>query len=454
MKTTRIAAGAGYAGDRIEPALDIIRRGNVDYIIFECLAERTIALAQKEKLENPDRGYNPLLQYRMERILPLLKEHPLKIVTNMGAANPVAAVKKIHEIACRCDLPHLRIAAVEGDDVLDDIERYYDLPIMETGEKLGTLAGSIVSANAYMGSEPISQALAQGADIVVTGRVADPSLVTGPLMHEFGKSYEDYPFLGKCVVAGHLLECGGQVTGGYFADPGIKDVPELWNLGFPILTFGENGSMVLEKLPGTGGLLNTETVKEQLLYEIQDPTSYITPDVVADFTGIAVEDVGKGEVVVSGAGGKPNTDTFKVSVGYLDGWIGEGEISYGGRNARARAELAGKIIRERLRMLDYKYRELRIDMLGVDSLFGDAMPAAVDPVEVRLRVSARVDTERQAEEIGREVEALYTNGPAGGGGARGYTHKIVSVASFLIPREVVRPRISWEAREEERCEAV
>lgn len=443
MKTIRIAAGAGYAGDRIEPALDIIKRGNVDYMIFECLAERTIAQAQIEKLENCNKGYNPLLEYRMERVIPLLKMHPLKIVTNMGAANPVAAARKIHEIACACGLSYLRIAAVEGDDILNEIQQYYDLPIIETGGLLWALARSIVSANAYIGSEPITQALAAGADIVVTGRVADPSLVAGPLMYEFARSYDNYPFLGKCIVAGHLLECGGQVTGGYFADPGSKDVPELWNLGFPISTFGENGSMVLEKLPGTGGLLNTQTVKEQLLYEIQDPANYITPDVVADFTGIMVEDIGKGEVVVSGADGKPNTDTLKVSIGYLDGWIGEGEISYGGCGAKARAELAGEIIRQRLKMLDYECREFRIDMLGVNSLFCGAMSVGTEPVEVRLRVSARVETERQAQVIGREVEALYTNGPAGGGGARSYVRKVMSVASVLIPREVVQTRIRW-----------
>jgi len=352
MKTIRIASGAGYAGDRIEPALDIIQRGNADYIIFECLAERTIALAQKEKLENPKKGYNPLLEYRMQKVIPLLAKHPLKIVTNMGAADPAAAADKIYEIACAHGLHYLKIVSIEGDDILADIGRYYDLPIMETGEKLGSIAGSIVSANAYTGGEAISEALAQGADIVITGRVADPALVAGPLMYEFGKSYSDYDFLGKAIVAGHLLECGGQVTGGYFADPGIKDVPELWNLGFPILAFGENGSMVLEKLPGTGGLLNAETAKEQLLYEIQDPANYLTPDVVADFSNITVEDIGKGEVLISGATGKPCTGTLKVSVGYLDGWIGEGEISYGGYNARARAELAGEVIRKRLLKLN------------------------------------------------------------------------------------------------------
>lgn len=444
MRKIRVASGAGYAGDRIEPALDIITKGKADYIIFECLAERTIALAQKDKMENPDRGYNPLLEYRMERILPLLARHPVKIVSNMGAANPAAAARKIYEMACQYGLEGIKVAAVQGDDVLDSLSSYYDQPIIETGEPLSVLQGKILSANAYIGARPIADAFRLGADIVITGRVADPSLVVGPLMYEFDKPFDDFDFMGKCTVAGHLLECGGQVTGGYYADPGVKDVPNLWNLGFPILTFGENGSMVLEKLPGTGGILNSDTVKEQLLYEIQDPANYLTPDVVADFSGVTVEDLGNEEVVVRGAGGKPGTGMLKVSVGYLDGWIGEGEISYGGTNARARAELAAEIVSRRLMVKDFDTREFRTDLLGINSLYGKALPHREAPVEIRLRLSARLDTQEQAEAIGREVEALYTNGPAGGGGARGYSRKIISVASFLIPQEVVTPSITWE----------
>lgn len=444
MKTIRIGGGAGYAGDRIEPALDLIRRGQLDYIIFECLAERTIALAQKDKLQDETKGYNPLLDYRMEKVIPLLKAHPVKIVTNMGAAHPTAAARRIADIAAKNGLAGLKIAAVEGDDILPAIERNLELEIMETGEKLETLKEKIVSANAYMGGNAIAEALADGADIVVTGRVADPSLVTGPLVYEFGKSWEDYDFLGKATVAGHLLECAGQVTGGYYADPGKKDVPDLWNLGFPILTFRYDGTIELEKLPGTGGLLNTHTVKEQLLYEIQNPASYFTPDVVADFSSIRVEQIGADQVRVTGATGQPRTGTLKVSVGYRDGWIGTGEISYGGRNCAARGMLAREILEHRFaEQYEDQPEEMRYDLIGMNSLYQGALAAGTGPVEVRLRAAARTARKDQAERIGKEVEALYTNGPAGGGGVRNSVTEVVSVASVLVPEYTVQPKISW-----------
>jgi len=443
MKSIRIGSGAGYAGDRIEPAIDIIKYGDLDYIIFECLAERTIALAQKEKLENPDKGYNNLLEYRMEKIMPVLQAHPVKIITNMGAANPTSAAEKIYEIAKKHDLPHLKIAAIEGDNVLKNLPDYQNETILENGNTVQMLGDSIISANAYIGAKQITEALASGADIIVTGRVADPSLVTGPIMYEFGKSYDDYDFLGKSIVAGHLIECSGQVTGGYFAVPGKKDVPELWNLGFPILTFKDNGDIELEKLPGTGGILNTATVKEQLLYEIQDPANYLTPDVIADFTKITVHQMENERVSVRGATGKKPTGKYKVSIGFLDGWIGEGEISYGGRSALERAKLSSEIVKKRMEILQLKFKEVRFDLIGVNSLFGNALLNENEPIEIRLRISAIANTEAEAAKIGQEVETLYTNGPAGGGGARSYLRKIVAINSILISAEVISPRIIW-----------
>ena len=443
MKTIRIAAGAGYAGDRIDPALDIIRRGNAGYMIFECLAERTIALAQKEKLDNAKAGYNHLLDYRMELVIPLLRGQPVKIVTNMGAANPGAAAERIYEIAREHSLGNLKIAAVEGDDVLNRVTADPGLMIMETDEPLCSISDKIISANAYMGALGISKALEHGADIVVTGRVSDPSLVTGPLMFEYGRSYEDHDFLGKTILAGHLLECGAQVTGGYFADPGKKDVPELWDIGFPILTFHENGSLTLEKLPETGGLLDAHTVKEQLLYEVQDPANYLTPDVIADFSHVVIRQLDENKVAVSGATGKPRTGTLKVSVGYVDGWLCTGEISYGGQNCLARAKLAEEIIKRRMARYSFKPYETRYDLLGVNSLFRDAIQPPKDYNEIRLRVAIRTATEEQAETIGLEIETLYTNGPAGGCGVRSSSSRVVSIASVLIPENAVSPTITW-----------
>jgi Protein of unknown function (DUF1446). len=449
MRTVKIASGAGFGGDRIEPALDIIKQDAADYIMFECLAERTIALAQKKKLDNPELGYNPLLDYRMKKVIPLLKKHPIKIITNMGAANPVAAAKRIYELACESDMEDLKVAVIIGDNVIESIKRFYDHEIMENGEKLESLDGKIISANAYIGGRSISRALAKGADIVVTGREADPLLCSGPLMYEFGKSYEDYEFLGKTVVAGHLLECGGQVTGGDFADPGKKDVPDLWNLGFPIVEFEESGDFTISKLPDTGGMVTEATVKEQLLYEIQDPANYITPDVIADFSNLKTEQIKKDTVKVTGGSGKAATKTYKVSVGYEDGYIGTGEISYGGRNCLARGNLCIRIIEEHMKELADRVLEQRLDMIGVNSLFGNTSAIPTEPAEVRIRLAIRTENREDAKEAGREIESLYTNGPAGGGGARSGVSHIIAIASILMDKTCIQEDILWEGKKDE-----
>ncbi|WP_138295377.1 MULTISPECIES: acyclic terpene utilization AtuA family protein [unclassified Clostridium] len=438
MKTIRIGSGAGYGGDRIEPAIDLMNHGALDYIIFECLAERTIALAQLEKLSAPDKGYNPLFEMRMERILEALKTRRTKVITNMGAANPLAAAEKAVEMARAQGLAHLKIAAVTGDDLLPQLERHLDEPVIETGRPLRELQADIVSANAYLGCAGIVEALQGGADIVITGRVADPALVLGPLVYEFGWSMQDYDRLGKGTIAGHLLECAGQVTGGYFCDPGVKDVPELWNLGFPIAQVDEEGHLVITKLPQSGGLVSEQTVKEQIIYELQDPAQYFTPDCMADFQYVSVAQQGKDRVAVSGATGQAPNGKYKVSVGYQDCFIGEGQISYGGSTALARAKLAGEVVQKRLEAIGCRYDELRIDLMGVDSLYREQIATplmAGMPCEVRLRVAARCRSQQDAALVGNEVEALYTNGPAGGGGAVKSLRKIVSVASILVPRD-------------------
>jgi hypothetical protein len=269
-------------------------------------------------------------------------------------------------------------------------------------------------------------------------------------MYEFGKSYDDVDFLGKCTLVGHLLECGSQVMGGYFADPGYKDVPDLWNIGFPIAVFGADGSMRIEKLPDAGGKVTAATVKEQLLYEIHDPASYLTPDVVADFSAVTVEENNDQAVIVAGATGRQRTGKLKVSVGYLNGYVGEGEISYGGPGALSRAQLAAEIVRRRFEVIGLDLSEVRVDLIGVNSLFGEAGQSVeqrnrqnTDCRDVRLRVAGRTTTEEQARLIGREVEALYTNGPAGGGGARAYSRQIVSIASILIPETDVAETVTY-----------
>lgn len=445
MKSIKIGSGAGYSDDRLEPALDIIRYGNVDYIVFECLAERTIAIAQQRKMKDSKVGYDSLLEYRMEQVLPLCAEKKVKVVTNMGAANPKAAAEMIKQIAENQGLHNLKIAAITGDDVFSEIGRYQNEALLENDRLIQELGSSIVSANAYIGAKGIVQALEAGADIVITGRAADPSLFLAPMIYEFGWSFDDAELLGKGTIGGHLMECGAQITGGYFADPGYKDVPELWNVGFPIMEVDEKGGYQISKLEDAGGLVSLATVKEQLLYEIHDPANYLTPDVIADFTNVQVEEMANDVVKVSGGSGKSKTGLLKTSIGYKEGYIAEAEISYGGAGSVARAQLAKTIIEKRLATQNIEAIEMRYDFIGLNSLYGNALSSTQEAPEARLRVAARTDDEYTAKAIIREVESLYTNGPAGGGGIRSNIKEIVSIGSILIPEEDTDINVSyWE----------
>lgn len=438
MRTIRLGSGAGYSGDRIEPAVELAEHGDIDYLVFECLAERTIALAQQAKLKDPDGGFDPLLEVRIRAALPVCASKGIRIITNMGAANPVAAARKTAAIAAELGLHDLKIAAVTGDDVLDLVlEGNYRLE--ETGGTVADLGDGIISANAYLGVGPICDALAAGAQVVITGRVADPALFMAPLVHEFGWALDDWTRLGQGTVVGHLLECAGQVTGGYFADPGFKDVPELARLGFPIGEVDENGNIVVTKVTSAGGRVTAATCKEQLLYEIHDPRRYLQPDVVADFSDVTVEEIAADRVRVVGGHGTAPTGLLKVSVGYVDGYVGEGQISYAGPGALARARLALDIVRERLRLTNVRTSEARFDLIGVDSLHGAELSSRdAEPYEVRIRVTGRTASLAEAIRIGNEVETLYTNGPAGGGGATKSAREIVAVQSVLLPRDLVK----------------
>ena len=441
MKKVRLGSGAGYSGDRIDPAVELARFGNLDYLVFECLAERTIALAQQSKRSGVSEGYDPLLVDRMNAVLPHCVSNGVKIISNMGAANPIAAATKTQETAQALGLTGLRIAAILGDDVLDHMPG--SNTFMENGEPVASVAGRLVSANAYLGAGPIIEALAAGADIVLTGRAADPSLFLAPLIHEFGWDPSDWNLLGQGTAVGHLLECAGQLTGGYFADPGYKDVPGLAHLGFPLAEVSSDGKAILTKVEGSGGCLTQATCIEQLLYEIQDPASYITPDVIADFSQVQFADLGHDRVRVSGATGKPRPEMLKVSVGFHDGWIGEGQISYAGPGAVARAQLAEQILAERLQSA--RLSELRFDLIGMNSIHGGRLsPKSCEPWEVRLRTIARAGAREHAAIAPREVEALYTNGPAGGGGVSTSVRETIAILSTLIPADLPRPSIHIE----------
>ena len=443
MKKIRLGSGAGYSGDRIEPAVELAEKGEIQYLCFECLAERTIAIAQQAKMKDPAQGYDALLAARMEAVLPICHKKGIKIITNMGAANPQAGAAKIKQIAEKLNIKGLKIAAVSGDDVLAAI-RDQELTIEETGAKLSTIKDKLVSANAYLGVAPIIEALQAGADIVITGRVADPALFIAPLVYEFGWSLDDWNLMGQATVIGHLLECAGQVTGGYFADPGFKDVPGVGHLGFPIAEVGADGSLVITKVESAGGMVTLATCKEQLLYEIHNPKTYFTPDVVADFTGVKMEQIGKDQVRVSGGTGGAKTGLLKVSLGYVDSYIGEGQISYAGPGAVNRGQLALDIVKERLEFMGVKMQENRYDLMGVDSLHGEKLSAGHDPYEVRVRVTGRTETMAEAVRIGNEVETLYTNGPAGGGGAWKSAREVVAMVSVIVPDSVVNYSVQYE----------
>ncbi|MCC5468257.1 acyclic terpene utilization AtuA family protein [Pelosinus baikalensis] len=444
MGTIRIGSGAGYSGDRIEPAVELVEKGNIQYLIFECLAERTIAIAQQAKMKDPNAGYDGLLTQRMEAVLLRCKEKGIKIITNMGAANPIAGAQKIKEIAQQLGISGLKIAAVTGDDVVD-VVRDGDYTILETGEKLSTIKDNIVSANAYLGTRPIVEALRGGADVIITGRVADPALFMAPLLYEFNWSEENWDIMGQGTVIGHLLECAGQITGGYFADPGYKDVQGLARLGFPIAQVQEDGTFVITKVPGSGGKVTLATCKEQLLYEIHNPAAYITPDVVADFTGVHFTEVGENEIKVTGGKGQPKTEFLKASIGYVDSYMGEGQISYAGPGAVNRGKLALEIVEERLKLMGVQYQELKLDLIGIDSLHGSNLSKSEhEPYEVRARVTGRTQNMKEAICIGNEVETLYTNGPAGGGGATKSAKQVVAMVSALVPRSLINYKLHYE----------
>ena len=439
MKTLRIGSGAGYSGDRIEPAVELASRGDLDYLVFECLAERTIALAQQVRISDPQGGYDPLLSERMRRVLPFVGrrdgQRRLRVITNMGAANPVSAAIEVRRIADELGL-HLNVVAAVGDDVLQVLQPEL---MLDNGKTLGSLGERLISANAYLGVDAILEALHADADVVITGRVADPSLFLAPQMFEFGWAAHDWQRLGRGTLVGHLLECAGQVSGGYFADPGFKDVDDLARLGFPLAEINADGEAVITKVTGSGGRVSRATCTEQLIYEVHDPAAYLTPDVTADFSHVSFVEEGLDRVRALGADGRARPEQLKVSVGYLDGWIGEGQMSYGGPGAVARAQLARDIVLKRLELMGVNMQEVRAELIGMDSLHGPR--SNVEPWEVRLRVAARCEARSDAVRVGNEVETLYTNGPSGGGGASKSVRQVVAVASLLLARSAVNPRI-------------
>lgn len=451
-KTVHIGCGAGFMGDRFDASLAILEdmktREGPKYLMFEVLAERTLAVALNVKRSDPTKGYSPYLEHYIRPALAKAKEGGVTIVSNMGAANPEGAARRVLELAEELGVEGVTVATVTGDDLLERIPAD-EIAAMDTMEGIGFEGRPIVAANAYLGARPVADAVATGADVVLVGRTTDSALALGPLIHEFGWMEDDLDRLAQGTVAGHLLECGGQVTGCYFADPGFKDVPDVAHAGFPIAECHADGTFTITKPANTGGLVNRQTVTEQLLYEMHDPSAYLVPDVVLDCTGLdAIED-GPNRVRISGARGKPPPPTLKATVSVDGGWLGEAFMTYSGPNALARADLAGDIVRSRLTGQGMN-EPVRIEVLGTGATHdgGSAERRAKRNLpsdgEYTVRIATQSVDREKAQTIADELMMLYCSGPAAGGGYRSSVTSQIQTASVLIPRERIEPHVKVE----------
>ena len=438
-QTYRIGTGAGFSSDRLDPAIDLVKRGQLNTIIFECVGERTLAFGHRDRAADPKLGYNALLETRLRALLPLCHAHGTRLITNMGVANPDAAAQLAVRIAHELGLNGLRIAAVTGDDVRTLI--HDESPLHEPSCTVAETGRSILGANAYLGADAIIPALEDDAHVIITGRVADPSLFLAPIQHHFNWAADDWTQLGAGTLVGHLMECAAQVTGGYFADPGYKSVPNLAYVGFPIAEVCADGTAVITKLTDTGGMVNTQTVKEQLLYEVHNPNAYLTPDVTADFSRVNVAEVGADRVQVSNAGGAARPDQLKVTVAFDGGYLAEAEVSYAGPGAVDRAALASTIVKDRINKVHGIQTSCRTDLIGLNALHQLETESTPNVQDVRLRTALRTNKHDAAQALLWEVESLLCCGPAGGAGYRGRIEPSVLTYSTFVKRDQVTSKI-------------
>jgi hypothetical protein len=446
----RIASGQGFWGDLQSAPYDQVSKGPIDYIMMDFLAEVTMSIMQKQKKRNPELGYAKDLVPLIEHILPTCMEKNIKIITNGGGVNPSGCRDAIFKWARKKGIKNLKIGVVLGDDILDQLDalKAKDIPLnnMETGEKLESVREKVMSANVYFGAWPIVDALEQGAQVVITGRTTDTGLTLAPMLHEFGWKHDDCDKIAAGTVAGHILECGGQASGGNFS-ANWRSVPDLAHIGFPIAEAYPNADIVITKHENTGGLVSMQTVKEQLMYEIGNPRNYLTPDCIADFTTIQLEEVGKDRVKMSGVKGKPATDTYKVSMSYLDGYTAFGTLTYAWPDALEKAKAADQILRTRLADLGLKFEEIRSEFMGYNSCHGplSVMPNEIN--EVVLRVGVRSHDHHSVERFGMELAPLILTGPpavTGFAGGRPKPSEVIAYWPALIPKTAVTPRVVVE----------
>ena len=453
MKTVRIGAGQGFYGDSLLPVLDVARHGDVKYIAFDTLAELTLAILEKGRKKDPEQGYTKDVVPMMHNLLPLCRERGIRLVTNAGGINPPGAARAVARVAKELGLP-LKIAIVTGDDVserLPELVKKHHLKDKETGRPLDEIAGSLYFSSVYLGADTIRRALDTGADVVITGRTTDTAQFLGPILHEFGWAEDDWDKLAQGIILGHLMECSGQVTGGNLS-VGWQDVPELERIGYPVAEVSEDGSFILTKPAGTGGRVNLRTVKEQFLYEIHDPREYITPDVICDLTTTQLAEVGPDRVRVSDTRGRPRPATLKGLVGYPNGWMGEGFISFAWPDALAKAERAEHIIRRRLEMLGVQAQEIHTEYIGINSLQLALAPQPPDPDlinEVRLRIAIRTQNRADCEKLAREFPPILLSGPPTAAAVAGTPapRELLGLGSFLIPREEIYPHVQIAVEE-------
>jgi len=454
MKTVRVGNGQGFWGDSLDAPVELLRGGDIDYIGMDYLAEVTLSIMMRQKLKNPDLGYATDFIDFVRRVLPELKQRNVRVLTNAGGLNPRACRARIHEVAEELGLSGVRVGVVEGDDVFARlgslVDAGHELRNMDTGEPLAPIVDRMTSANAYLGAKPVVEALDQGALIVLCGRVTDTALALAPLAHEFGWAWDDWDRLAAGTIAGHILECGAQCTGGNYSR--WWEVPDLWNVGYPLVEAHEDGSFVVTKHPGTGGMVTVDTVAEQLLYEMADPAEYITPDVVADFTSIQLAADGPDRVRVFGIRGRPNTPFLKVSASYLAGYKASGQITLSGPRAEDKARLAAECVWKRLGRagVEFPGDGRSEELVGVGACLPGILPVPDEPAEVVLRLGVR-DTDRdKVERFGKEIAPLITTGPPGVTGFAGGRPKPQEVVAYwpaLLAREEVESRIEVTVEE-------
>jgi len=445
-----VANGQGFWGDSILGPVRLLEEGPLDYLTLDYLAEVTLSIMQKLRSRDPSRGYATDFVQLVDRVLPKLLEKDVKVVANAGGVNPHACKDALLEVVARHGAGGVKIAVVEGDDVLDRLDELVEageeLRNMDTGEPLASIRDRVTSANVYLGAFPIAEALGQGARIVLTGRGTDPGLVLGPLIHEFGWGPEEWDRLAAGTVAGHILECGAQCTGGNYTD--WRAVPNLAMVGYPIVEAHPDGTFSVTKHAGTGGLVNEDTVRHQLVYEMGDPSRYITPDCLADFTSIRLEDEAADRVRVTGVRGEPATDTYKVSISYRDGWKSTGQLTVSGPDALDKARLCADIVWKRLAHDGYHYapEERLEEFVGANVCHaGIDVPDAGEPSEVVLRMGVKGPDRAKVDRFGSELVPLVTSGPPGVTGFAGGRPKATEIIGYwpaLVRKDLIRPLVS------------